>query len=621
MNENRITSARLAEVFTDARKHREVAEIIGKHSTNNLDVRSVALEGLDLTSCRTVLDLGCGFGFFTRYMKGRLHPDAVITGIDRCKAYRDFYLESCEIAGIKGNFNGFGVESLVKIPDNTYDLVICSYAMYFFPWAVPDIARILKPDGLFVTITHSVNHLSELVSYVRNTCLKYGHEIPDQLPYEELIRNFSDRNAMDLLAPYFWEINEHEYQSTLLFGNNDGKDFETYFRFKKDFYIADTTSKCDDVFEMVIRRLMKDFESGIPFRITKDDTIYSCRLPQYPAQKRKYRKRKFCPYCGGNIIEKMEGDVPREYCPNDELFFYDNPLPVVSAIVIKNREVLLVKRANEPSKGEWCLPTGFAEVGESIQDATLRELEEETGVTGEITGLVDADSAESNYYGDLIFLTFEVKQTGGELGASDDAEEVNYFPVDKTPPLAFQSNVKALDAFLKNKSEYWAIIDSFASTISRKFRLKTKPNMLSDKLVEVIIKNTDNIADKWIEDVKSNKSTPGYHDLPYEKLLKRFSEDAENYVSWLSGRYDSGKIRMYYCELGKTRRKEGYKLSELISALSLVRKNIWEAAVSQGMWQSPIDIYTTLELERRMMLFFDKVAYYVSRGFEDCDNE
>ena len=61
---------------------------------------------------------------------------------------------------------------------------------------------------------------------------------------------------------------------------------------------------------------------------------------------------------------------------------------------------------------------------------------------------------------------------------------------------------------------------------------------------------------------------------------------------------------------------EGFKQSELLSALSLIRKYIWEFALSQGMWQKTIDIYRTLELERRMMLFFDKASYHVCKGYE-----
>ncbi len=94
----------------------------------------------------------------------------------------------------------------------------------------------------------------------------------------------------------------------------------------------------------------------------------------------KKKKRNFCPYCSEKISKKLENEIFREYCPSCNIFFYDNPLPVVSTILEKDRNILLVKRGNKPYKGMWCLPSGFAETGETIEIAALRELEEETGV-------------------------------------------------------------------------------------------------------------------------------------------------------------------------------------------------------------------------------------------------
>lgn len=328
------------------------------------------------------------------------------------------------------------------------------------------------------------------------------------------------------------------------------------------------------------------------------------------------KKRKYCPFCGDKITIKKECDISREYCLHCTTFFYDNPLPVVSSIVMKDREVLLVKRGNPPYKGKWCLPSGFAETGESIQAAALRELEEETGVIGQITGFVNADSVTNYYYGDLIFLTFEVEQTGGITMAGDDAVEVRYFPIHKTPKLAFTSNEKALKEFIKMKSEFWAIIDSFSLSISEKGESQYQQNFLSDQLVDVIQNNAGLMAEQWINDVSTNKSTPHYHEISHDQLASRFHDDVIQYVNWLNGDYNYQDMKAYYRRLGKQRRLEGFALGELLSALSLVRKYIWEFALSHGMWQKTIDIYRTLELERRMMLFFDKVSYHVCRGYE-----
>ncbi len=283
---------------------------------------------------------------------------------------------------------------------------------------------------------------------------------------------------------------------------------------------------------------------------------------------------------------------------------------------MKEREVLLVKRGNPPYKGKWCLPSGFAETGESIQAAALRELEEETGLQGKITGLVDAGSTKNSFYGDLIFHTFEVEPTGGILKAGDDAVAVKYFPIHKTPVLAFKSNTEAINTFIKAKSEFWAIIDSFSLSVSSRDIIEHQPNFLSDILVEVIEKNAELISDHWVKDVIFNKTTPSYNLLSPEELSRRFNDDARQYIKWLTGNYNYKKMKTHYRTLGTVRKKEGYTLSELISALSLIRKYIWEFALSQGMWNKAIDIYRTLELERRMMLFFDKASYNVCRGYE-----
>ncbi len=67
--------------------------------------------------------------------------------------------------------------------------------------------------------------------------------------------------------------------------------------------------------------------------------------------------------------------------------FYDNPLPVVAAIVEHDDGVLLVRNHGWPEK-MFGLVTGFLEKGESPEAATLRELEEELGLKGEIVGLI-----------------------------------------------------------------------------------------------------------------------------------------------------------------------------------------------------------------------------------------
>ncbi len=69
-------------------------------------------------------------------------------------------------------------------------------------------------------------------------------------------------------------------------------------------------------------------------------------------------------------------------------------------------------------------------------------------------------------------------------------------------------------------------------------------------------------------------------------------------------------------ELGRERKRVGFKLSEALSTQSLLKKHLWEFALSKGMWQKTLDIYMVLELDRRIVVFFDKAAFYTTKGYE-----
>ncbi len=110
----------------------------------------------------------------------------------------------------------------------------------------------------------------------------------------------------------------------------------------------------------------------------------------------------------------------------------DAPLVGVGSIIIQHGKVLLVKRGHPPLVGEWSIPGGVLEVGETLRDAAVREAKEETGLIvepGELLGVFDRvirdDKGRVLYH--YVLIDFLCRQTGGILAASGDAAEVGWF--------------------------------------------------------------------------------------------------------------------------------------------------------------------------------------------------
>ncbi|MBN1630564.1 MAG: NUDIX hydrolase [Thermoleophilia bacterium] len=312
---------------------------------------------------------------------------------------------------------------------------------------------------------------------------------------------------------------------------------------------------------------------------------------------------------------QLVGDREREVCSVCGEVFYQNPLPAAAALVLDDeRRVLLVKRGIVPNKGMWCLPIGFAEMGETIAEAALRELHEEAGITGRIRQLIDADSWGSEFYGDLLVVTFEVEKTSGVEMAGDDAEDVGYFALDRLPPLAFPSNEKAIRLCAELHEDEWAIHDSF-----HRLEDGTGARMLSDTLVGFVGEHAQYIARMWLADVRSSHTTVRYMTLDPEPLLDECTTGLQLLGLWLEGESTDDEIRAFYKEIGARRRSQDIEPYETLSALMLLKKHVWTYARSWGVWERPVDAYRMMELQSRFAVFFDKAAYHLVRGSLDGD--
>ncbi len=148
---------------------------------------------------------------------------------------------------------------------------------------------------------------------------------------------------------------------------------------------------------------------------------------------------KFCPYCATPLERKLIEGRERAYCPNCGYVHYRNPLPSVGIIAYDDeRRFVLIKRGREPQKGMWAPPSGFIEEGEDPEDTVLRELEEETGLRGEVEELLGVYRNNTGVYGDVLVITYLTRIVGGSLKPGDDADEAGFFRYDELPDIPFR---------------------------------------------------------------------------------------------------------------------------------------------------------------------------------------
>ena len=111
------------------------------------------------------------------------------------------------------------------------------------------------------------------------------------------------------------------------------------------------------------------------------------------------------------------------------------PILGVGGVVLDGNRVLLVRRGREPLKGLWSIPGGAVEVGETREEALVREIKEETGLDVEVGPLVavldrirrDADGRVEYHY---VLVDYACRPRGGELKASTDVDRAQWVRID-----------------------------------------------------------------------------------------------------------------------------------------------------------------------------------------------
>lgn len=136
---------------------------------------------------------------------------------------------------------------------------------------------------------------------------------------------------------------------------------------------------------------------------------------------------RYCPQCGNLLVPKEVDGRERPSCPACDYVFWNNPVPIVAAIVEKEDRVLLARK-KEWQPERWGLIAGFPEAGETLETAVMREVREETGLECDVLGLVGVYSLTSV---NQIFIVYRIKAKSGQVRLGEELEALKEFGRDE----------------------------------------------------------------------------------------------------------------------------------------------------------------------------------------------
>ncbi|MGA8572892.1 MAG: NUDIX hydrolase [Desulfobaccales bacterium] len=161
---------------------------------------------------------------------------------------------------------------------------------------------------------------------------------------------------------------------------------------------------------------------------------------------------KFCPQCGGPLERRIikSAGPERLVCHVCQYVLYVDPKVAVIAVVPKDGGVVMTRRAVNPGYGLWVLPGGFMDVGELLEEAVVREVEEEAKLKVRVDRLLGVYSYKDS---DTVVVAYLTEYLEGQMAPGEEVLDIGVFADSEIPwdQIPFRATKSTLDEYFRLK--------------------------------------------------------------------------------------------------------------------------------------------------------------------------
>lgn len=145
--------------------------------------------------------------------------------------------------------------------------------------------------------------------------------------------------------------------------------------------------------------------------------------------------------------------------------------------------------------------------------------------------------------------------------------------------------------------------------------LPIKDNIIANKFVRLIEENHQGIVEHFMNDILKNPKTNAYRNFDKQRLYEIGNRVYRELSKWILQSMNKDEVENLYIDLGKMRKEEGIPESQVFQALVLLKRHMW-LFIKKQMENDIKDYKQAMDISDKVVLFFDRAAYYMMVGYE-----